>query len=220
MNYLCTDQGISELPNMTYVCRNNKSAGTNPSDVDLLIDNEVNKGYLLGPFKDSPFDIFRISPIGIAEGEYLKKKRLIVDLSAPYEHSSVISINDLIDKETKSLTYVTIDIAIELIKSAGVGALLCKCDISDAFKLVPLKPETWHMFGIKWMTLYYFYQRLLFGGCSSPKLFGQLSIAICWIAKHKYKIDNIIHLLDDFLTVEPADNEGYRTMALLTMLFK
>ena len=226
MNYLCTglkdgfDPGISELPKETYVCRNNKSARKQPSDVDHLIENEVNKGYLLGPFKDSPFGIFRVSPIGIAEGKYSKKKRLIVDLSAPYEHSSVISINDLIDKETNSLTYVTIDSAIGLIKSAGVGALMCKCDISDAFKLVPLKPQTWSMFGIKWKTLYYFYQRLVFGCRSSPKLFDQLSIAICWIAKHKYKIDNIIHLLDDFLTVEPATNEGDRTMALLTMLFK
>ena len=70
--------------------------------------------------------------------ESIRKKieHSIVDFSAPYEHSSVISINDLIDKETNSLTYVTIDNVIELIKSAGVGALMCKCDICDAFKLV------------------------------------------------------------------------------------
>ena len=125
----------------------------------------------------------------------------------------MISTNDLIDKETNSLTYVTID-------SAVVGALMCKCDISDAFKLVPLKPQTWSMFCIKWNTLYYFYQRVVFGCRSSPKLFDQLPIATCWIGKHKYKIDNIIHLLDDCFTVEPATNEGDRTMALLTMLFK
>ena len=107
-------------------------------------------------------------------------------------------MNDLIDKESNSLTYVTIDNAIKLIKTAGVGALMCKVDISDAFKLVPLKPGTWNMFGIKWKGLYYFYQRLVFGYRSSPKIFDQLLIAICWIAKHKYKIENIIHLLDDF----------------------
>lgn len=144
---------------------------------------------------------------------------MIVDLSAPYESSDVISINDLIDKESNSLTYVTIDNAIELIKMAGVGARMCKVDIADAFKLVPLKPQTWNMFGIKWKGLYYFYERLVFGCRSSPKIFDQLSIAICWIAKHKYKVNNIIHLLDDFLTVDSASDEGYRTMALLTMLF-
>ena len=61
----------------------------------------------------------------------------------------------LIDKESNSLTYVTIDSAIELIKQAGVGALMCKCDISDAFKLAGLKPETWPVFGVKWKGLYY-----------------------------------------------------------------
>lgn len=39
-------------------------------------------------------------------------------------------------------------------------------------------------------------------------------------AKYKYKIENIIHLLDDFLTVDPASEEGHHTMALLTLLFK
>ena len=99
VNYVCTDlkdgfdPGISELPKDTYVCRNNTRK--QPSDVDHLIENEVNKGYLLGPFKDSPFDIFRVSPIGIVEGKYSKKKRLIVNFSTPYEHSSVISIQGL-----------------------------------------------------------------------------------------------------------------------------
>ena len=93
-----------------------------------------------------------------------------------------------------------------------------KCDISDVLKLVPLKPQTWSMFGIKWKTLYYFFQILVLGCRSSSKLYDQLSIGICWIANNKYKIDNIIHLLDDFLTVEPATNEGDQTMALLCYL--
>ena len=163
--------------------KKNTSARKQPSDVDHLKENEVNKGCMLGPFKDSPFGIFRVSSIDTAEGKSSKKKRLIVDLSAPYERSSVISINDLIGKETNSLTYVTIDNGIGLIRSAGVGALMCKCDISDTFKLVPLKPQKWSMFGIKWKTLYYFYQVSVFGCRSSLKLFDQLSIAIYWIAK-------------------------------------
>ena len=163
-----------------------------PTAVEALIQNEVQKGYLFGPFPEPPFHVYRISPIGIAEGKYSKKKRLIVDLSAPYDNADIISINDLIDKESCSLTYVTIDNAIELIKKAGKGALMCKLDITDAFKLVPLKPKFWNMFGIKWKGLYYFYHRLVFGCRSSPKIFDQLSIAVCWIAKHKYKIKNTI----------------------------
>lgn len=105
-----------------------------------------------------------------------------MDLSAPYDKEDIPSINELIDKELHSLSYVTVDDAIELIKKAGTGALLSKFDISDAFKLIPLKPEIWHLFGIKWKNLYYFCKRLVFGCRSSPKIFDQLSVAICWIA--------------------------------------
>ena len=45
-------------------------------------------------------------------------------------------------------------------------------------------------------------------------------MAICWIATNNYNVENIIHLLDDFLTVDPASEKGYRTMALLSMIFK
>lgn len=226
VNYLCSgllegfDPGVNELPKLITECRNNKSARLQPTVVKELIDIETCKGYLLGPFNKPPFEMFRISPIGIAEGKYSKKKRLIVDLSAPYDNDSIPSINELIDKELFSLTYVTIDDAIELIKKCGVGARMCKADIQDAFKLLPLKPDIWHLFGIKWNNLYYFFQRLAFGCRSSPKIFDQLSIAICWIAKQRYGISNIIHLLDDFLTVDAASEDGYRTMALLTMIFK
>lgn len=102
-----------------------------------------------------------------------------MDLSAPYDNENIPSINKLIDTELHSLSYVTVDDAIELIKKAGIGALLSKFDISDAFKLIPLKPEIWHLFGIKWKNLYYFYKRLVFGCRSSPKIFDQLSVAIC-----------------------------------------
>ena len=82
VNCVCTglkdgiDPGIFELPKETYVCRNNKSAHKQPSDIDHLKDNEVNRRYMLGPFKDSPFGIFRVSPIDIAEGKYSKKKNV------------------------------------------------------------------------------------------------------------------------------------------------
>ena len=109
---------------------------------------------------------------------------------------------------------MTIDDAIELIKKAGTGAMLSKLDISDAFKLLLLNPEVWHMFGIKWKNLYYFYKRLVFGCRSSPKIFDQLSVAICWIAMNNYKVDNIIHFLDDFLAVDSKIEQGYRTVAI------
>ena len=57
--------------------------------------------------------------------------------------------NQLIDKDSCSLTYVTIDHAIDIIKQCGSGAWLCKVDISDAFKQIPIHPNFWRYFGFK-----------------------------------------------------------------------
>jgi hypothetical protein len=61
------------------------------------------------------FDNYRVSPIGVAEGKYSKKKRLILDLSAP-NNDTDLSINDLIDKAQCSMSYVEIDDAIQIIR--------------------------------------------------------------------------------------------------------
>ena len=78
-----------------------------------------------------------------------------MDLSAP--HGSLTpSINSLIPLELYSLYYATIDHAIHLIKRAGVGAWLGKADVTDAFKVMPLHPSQWHLFGFRWRSQLYF----------------------------------------------------------------
>ena len=141
--------GVGCVPTVSYVCDNLQSALTEPDVVDALLAKETGKGYLLGPFVASPFPVFRVSPIGVATRKYSGKKRLIVDLSAPHD-SQVPSINSLIPSEEYSLYYTNIDHAIRLIKQAGVGAWLRKTDITDEFKIIPLHPSQWHLFGIKW----------------------------------------------------------------------
>ncbi|XP_071153766.1 uncharacterized protein [Mytilus edulis] len=202
----------TELP--TVECKNLQSAFRNPDSVDIIIKQEVDKGYLVGPFKKFPFDRYRVSPIGIVEGKYSGKKRLIVDLSSPHESQDHFSINDLIDKEQCSLSYVKIDDAINAIKEFGRLSILNKADIADAFKQLGIKRDQHHLYCIKWRNLYYYYVRLCFGSRSSPKIFDNLSVAICWIAKNNYNIPVILHLLDDFLTVQASDTSGDRTMAL------
>ena len=91
--------GIKCLPADNLVCRNLLSARSQPNVTTELIQKEVNKKFVLGPFTDIPFTTFRINPIGVAEGKYSKKKRLIVDLSAPHQNMEATSLNDMIDKE-------------------------------------------------------------------------------------------------------------------------
>ncbi|CAG2204562.1 unnamed protein product [Mytilus edulis] len=138
----------TDLP--TKECRNSLSARTQPDVVSELIEKEVFKGFLYGPFKDPPFQKYRVSPIGIAEGKYSGKKRLILDLSSPHNDDKHLSINDLIDKQDCSMSYVRIDDAIDVILKFGRNSWLCKFDISDAFKNCPIIPSQWPLFCIKW----------------------------------------------------------------------
>ncbi len=159
---------------------------------------------MIGPFDEAPFEVFRISPIGIATGKFSGKKRLIVDLSSPH-NSTVPSINSLIPLNEFSLRYHDIEQAVELIKIAGHGAWLAKIDITSAFKVMPIHPDAWHLFGVQWAGKFYFAVRLTFGFKSSPKIFDMLSEAICWILSNNYAIPHLIHLLDDFLIISPPE---------------
>lgn len=211
--------GIRELPSNSIQCKNLRSATSNKEAVCELIRSEVEKGYLNGPYSDIPYTTYRINPVGVAEGKYSKKKRLIVDLSAPHEDIKNPSLNELIDKDQYSLQYVSIDDAIKIIKNLGKGAMLIKTDITDAFKNIPLSPDMWPFHGIQWDECYYFYNRLVFGSRSSPKIFDNLSIAVCWIAKHNYEIENILHLLDDFLVIVQSGEDASAIMNTLLNIF-
>ena len=90
--------GLIELPRNSIECKNLQSAISQKECVSELIDTEVSKGYLSGPFNYMPFKNFRISPICLAEYKYCKKKRLNVDLSAPHDNLEHSSLNELIDK--------------------------------------------------------------------------------------------------------------------------
>ncbi|CAG2255290.1 unnamed protein product [Mytilus edulis] len=213
------DTGINVLPSKSLECKNLLSTKKFPDDVTKLVDDELRKGYLIGPFTKPPFDTYRISPIGIVEGKYSKKKRLILDLSAPHNNDEHHSINDLINKEDYSLTYVRIDDAIKIIKSLGIKSQLCKCDVTDAFKLIPVHNSLWRFYGLKWNDMYYFYTRLAFGCRSSPKIFDTLSVAICWILQNNYGLRHVLHLLDDFLLINNPYVDATRNMNTMLYVF-
>lgn len=203
----------------TFKSKNLLSACQDPESVSELLSKEVHDNYWIGPFDKSPFDMYRISPLGVVEHKYSFKKRLIVDLSAPHDNPIHASLNDLINKDDYSLHYVKIDDAVAIIKQLGQGSWLCKVDVKAAFKNIPIHPSLWPLHGVEWQNKFYFATRLVFGSRSSPKIFDCLAQAIEWIAIHNYGIKNILHLLDDFLTIDHPDSEPDRTMALLSHIF-
>jgi hypothetical protein len=65
------------------------------------------------------------------------KWRLIVDLSSPEGRS----VNDGINPEGCSLTYISVDHNAECVGALGRDALLAKSDVKQAYRLVPVHTE-------------------------------------------------------------------------------
>ncbi len=95
---------MGNLPSESLICPNLQSALTEPETVDILIKKEIEANFMIGPFPAPPFNIFHVSPIGVATRKFSGKKRLIIDLSSPH-NSPFPSINSLIPLEEFSLHY-------------------------------------------------------------------------------------------------------------------
>ncbi len=70
--------GVECALSQNHTCNNLQSAHAEPDTVNDLI-----AGFMIGPFDEPHFKVFRISPIGIATRKFSGKKRLIIDLSSP-----------------------------------------------------------------------------------------------------------------------------------------
>ena len=170
------------------------SALQNPTFVDTKMEQELAAERIAGPFTSPPFQSFCVSPLGLIPKKTPGDFRLIHHLSFP----KGLSINDGILSEDTHVRYATVADAIKLIKRAGPGCYLAKTDIKSAFRIIPIHPNDYPLLGMKWRGLYY-YDRCMPMGCSSScKTFETFSTAIEWIARHKLKIDELLHLLDDF----------------------
>lgn len=179
---------------------NLKSARDNPQVLRDKVFKEVSLGRIMGPFTSLPFPNLRVSPLGVVPKKEEGKFRLIHHLSFPKGSS----VNDGIDKEDASVSYVPFDRAVALVRQAGVGALMAKSDIESAFRLLPVHPECHHLLGCQVDGLYY-YDMCLPMGCSiSCHFFELFSSFLEWVVRYVTSSRSIIHYLDDFLFVSPG----------------
>ena len=179
------------------------SALQNPQAVDMKLGQELAANRLAGPFTSPPFQPFCVSPLGLIPKKVPGDFRLIHHLSYPKGSS----VNDGIAAENTSVQYAKVADAIRLIKRAGPGCFLAKTDIKSAFRIIPIHQKDHPLLGMRWRGLYY-YDRCMPMGCSSScKTFEIFSTSIEWIARHKLKIDELLHLLDDSLFVTATYNQ-------------
>ena len=180
--------------------KNLRTASEHPHVVDSKIKKELNQGRIMGPFKQSPFQDFVISPLGLQpkkeEGEF----RVIHDLSYP----PLKSVNSGIPKSFSTVHYSSVSDAVKAIHKAGQKCYLAKTDIKSAFRVIPINPKDYHLLGFKWGGLYYFDKCLPMGASSSCAIFERFSSALHWIVSQRLKGITIVHVLDDFLFVGPS----------------
>lgn len=143
-----------------------------------------------------------MSPIGVVPKKEEGQFRLIHHLSYP----SIHSVNDHIPGESKSVSYATVDDAVRLIVLLGRNCNLAKYDIDSAYRIIPVNYLDNELLGINWKNQFYFDHYLAMGLGSSCFIFENISTALQWIAQNRLNIRHMIHILDDFLFVGPANS--------------
>ena len=185
-------------PLTTTVSNNHKSA----LDLDWVVSNKISSelklGRIYGPFIQHPFEHFHVSPLGVVPKKEPSQYRVIHDLSFGDE----FSINHHIDKVFSAVSYETLDVVISQIVSCGKDALISKADIENAFRIIPIHPDSYHLLGFQWKGQFY-YDRSLPMGCSiSCQVFERFSTALQWILQNKFDVKYMSHILDDFIFID------------------
>ena len=181
-------------PRVPVFSNNLKSAYQYPKELQFLLDQEIEKGRILGPFAQPPISNLHISPIGLVP----KKTggwRLITHLSHPLG----LSINEYIDPASASVNYTSFDKTLDMIISLGVGALMGKKDIKSAFRLLPIYPGDFCLLGMHHLGHYYIDKCLPMGCSTSCNLFEKFSTFIEWATAKKVDLHTLDHYLDDFI---------------------
>ena len=185
-------------PQMSVESDNWPSSTQHADEVSSIIRKNVELGRVAGPFSSPPFADFRCSPLGAVP----KKSggiRIINDLSWP----PTKSVNEFISREQFSLSYTSVDAAVERIQFFS-DPFISKQDIASAFTHIIVHPSDWHLLGFKWLGKYYFSMCLVFGCCSSPFNFNLYADALEYMAKSRGSSEHLDHYVDDSFTVGPT----------------
>ena len=194
------------------------SALRHREQVSAIIANDLSQGRLYGPFNNSPFQNYVVSPLGAIPKRGTQKIRIIHDLSFPPSRS----VNDAIDPEDFSLTYSSIDDATCLINefASDEEVYLAKLDLQDAFKHVVVRPDDWHLLGFAWPDdednlQLYFSKVLNFGLRSSPALFDSYSAALLDIMMDAGASTASVRYVDDFLTIAGSEQACQKSLDVM-----
>ena len=200
-----------EGPDQTIISDNWPSADKHCQAVQSSIAKDLSYGRKLGPFLHNPFDTMVISPLGAFEKKRaIGKYRIVHDLSWPPGSS----VNDFIPADKYSVSYMSVDDVVKKVQDYGLGTLLSKLDLADAFHHIVVRPDQWKLLGSSVVShdannnpirQIYFSTVLPFGLRSSPALFSEFAHATKLIML-KRGVTECEHYLDDYVTLGPPDS--------------
>ena len=157
----------SELPPVNGV--NAQSTFTHGQLLTDTIATWVKKGFVAGPFDCPPVAGFSANPLGVIVKN--GKIRPILNMSGPIGKSFNDNVNR---RKLERLHMGTAKQFSYALKNAGVEAVFSKCDIQDAYKLMPVKVADYRLHGFRWLGKYFVETRQPFGGVPAPCNFDRL----------------------------------------------
>lgn len=147
----------------------------------------LQKGHIVPSRKDQ---VCGIAAIGVVDKQRsgFSKYRVVHDLSRPHG----ASVNDAMKVGKRKFASFN---------SAGAYlapyAFMCKVDLSDAYRSVPMAPEWWPRHAFQWQGVVYQDIRMPFGNSGAPAAFDRITQAVVRLVKSRGHTA-FVGYLDDF----------------------
>ena len=132
--------GFNRKSRLSSASANMQSAMLHPQVITEYLQKEISLERMIGPIPQGAAisSLLHINRFGvIPKGHNTGKWRLITDLS----HPAGKSVNDGIDPEFCSLSYISVDHAARVISRLGRGSLLAKISSVQASTSPPMRPR-------------------------------------------------------------------------------
>ena len=195
LEYYLRDHQDRELVNW---CINGFRSGFTLGLEGEPIKDEIDKGFIIGPFKEKPIEGLLCVPINIVEKETSSGLfHLIQDFSYPWGDSAN-GINALVPDKNKKVHYSGINDVARMAIDLGSPSYAMRIDIKHAFKLLPLSPDQWRLTGFRFPGAYFIQTQTPFGASASCLHFEKVAQLLNWVICNEIPWALLCSYLDDF----------------------
>ena len=181
---------------------NQQRARDNPDDIREYISKELKHGAIIGPFKKNPFGRkARFSPLDTRPKRDTTEKRVIMNLSYPFEGDSInssIKKDEYAENEVMDIKYPKVDDLAAIIRTKSENSnnrkvQIMKRDLSRAYRQLFSLPNSIHLLGFTFENHMYFDVTLSMGSASAAYCCQRTTNTITFIYK-KLSYDDVNYL--------------------------